>query len=102
MRRCTIFVSLFFSIIANNTFTQEVPALGYVPDMESPAILQRVERFLDEYIDPKHSAEYRQVIVRPTFQRCDITANLCNSVRFTLSNSQLDFSRTASTMGFPE
>ena len=55
---------LLLALISGNVFAEEVPKpqLGYIPDMTSPAVLQKVERFLDEYIDPKHSPEYRQVV----------------------------------------
>ena len=88
MRRCTILVSLFFSIIANNAFTQEAPALGYVPDMDSPAILQRVERFLDEYIDPKHSAEYRQAVGKIFLMQLNFVDATGSPERTTINNVQ--------------
>lgn len=38
------------------------PELSYVPDMDSPGVLQRTERFLEEYIDAKHTREYRNAV----------------------------------------
>ena len=57
-----ILTSLFFLVIAGHAFAQEEWAQDYVPDMTSPAILERVERFQEEHIDPSHSAEYREAV----------------------------------------
>ena len=88
MRTTIILSSLFFSFIASNAFTQEPPALGYVPDMTSPAILQRVERFLDEYIDPKHSAEYREAVGKIFLTQLNFVDGTGKPARTFISNVQ--------------
>ena len=71
---------LLLALISGNVFAEEVskPLLEYVPDMTSPAIRQRVERFLTEYLDtPKHSPEYRQAVGEVFLRQlyfCDDTA----------------------------